>query len=46
MLMICKYFKDINLGLIILGCIIWLVPYNHSITEIFLAAKELDVFKN
>lgn len=46
MLMICKYFKGINLGLIILGCIIWLVPYNHSITEIFLAAKELDVFKN
>lgn len=46
MLMICKYFKGINLGLITLGCIIWLVPYNHSITEIFLAAKELDVFKN
>lgn len=46
MLMICKYFEGINLGLITLGCIIWLVPYNHSITEIFLAAKELDVFKN
>ena len=46
MLMICKYFKDINMGLITLGCIIWLVPYNHSITEIFLAAKELDVFKD
>ena len=46
MLMICKYFKDINLGLITLGCIIWLVPYNHSITEVFLASKELDVFKN
>ena len=46
MLMICKYFKGINLGLITLGCIIWLVPYHHSITEIFLAAKECDVFKN
>jgi hypothetical protein len=46
MLMICKYFKGINLGLITLGCIIWLVPDNHSITEIFLAATELNVFKN
>jgi hypothetical protein len=46
MLMLCKYFKDINLGLITLGCIIWLVPYNHSITEVFLAAKQVDVFKN
>ncbi len=46
MLMLCKYFKGINLGLITLGCIIWLVPYNHSITEIFLAAKQLDIFKN
>ena len=45
MLMLCKYFKGINLGLITLGCIIWLVPYNHSITEIFLAAKQLDIFK-
>jgi len=46
MLLLCKYFKDVNLGLIVLGCIIWLVPYNHSITEIFLAAKELNVFKD
>jgi hypothetical protein len=45
MLMLCKYFKGIKLGLITLGCIIWLVPYNHSITEIFLAAKQLDIFK-
>jgi hypothetical protein len=44
MLMICKYFKNINFNLIILGCIIWLVPYNHSINEIFLAAKKIDVF--
>ena len=43
MLMICKYFKDINLDLIILGCIIWLVPYNHSINEIFLAGKQLGI---
>ena len=46
MLMICKYFKNINLGLITLGCIIWLVPNNHSITEIFLAAKKLNVFND
>jgi len=46
MLMICKYFKDVNLFLITLGCILWLVPYNHSINEIFLAAKEVNVFKD
>jgi hypothetical protein len=46
MLLLCKYFKDINLGLIVLGCIIWLVPYNHSITEIFLAAKEMGVYND
>jgi hypothetical protein len=34
------------LGLITLGCIIWLVPNNHSITEIFLAAKKLNVFND
>ena len=43
---LCNYFKYINIGLIILGCIIWLVPYNHSITEIFLAAKQSDLFEN
>jgi hypothetical protein len=46
MIGLCDYFKDINMGLIILGCIIWLVPYNHSMTEIFLAAKESDLFEN
>ncbi len=46
MIGLCDYFKDINMGLIILGCIIWLVPYNHSITEIFLAAKETNLFEN
>jgi len=43
-LMFCEYFKDINLNLILLGCIIWLVPYSHSINEIFLAAKEISLF--
>ena len=46
MIELCNYFKDINMGLIILGCIIWLVPYNHAITEIFLAAKECGLFEN
>jgi hypothetical protein len=43
-LMFCEYFKGINLNLILLGCIIWLVPYSHSINEIFLAAKEIGLF--
>lgn len=46
MILLCKYFKDINVGLIILGCMIWLVPYNHSITEIFLASKENKMFND
>lgn len=46
MLIICKYFKNVNLVLILLGCMVWLVPYNHAIHEILLAAKELEVFKS
>ena len=38
-----KLFKGIDLNLIILANIIFMVPYNHSIHEIFQAAKLLGV---
>jgi hypothetical protein len=38
-----KLFKGIDLNLIILANIIFMVPYNHSIHEIFQAAKLMGV---
>jgi hypothetical protein len=45
-LIISRYFKDINLNLIILASIIYMVPYNHSINEILKAANLVDVNTN
>lgn len=38
-----KYFNNIDLNMIILASILFMVPYNHSIHEIFQAAKAMDV---
>jgi len=42
-LIMSKYFKNINLNYIILANILYMVPYNHSIHEIFQAAKMMDI---
>tara|TARA_B100000424_G_C22945412_1_gene503205 strand:+ start:7996 stop:9402 length:1407 start_codon:yes stop_codon:yes gene_type:complete len=39
-----KYFKNININLIILANLIFMVPYHHSIHEIFQASKIMDVY--
>tara|TARA_A100001015_G_scaffold293144_1_gene369366 strand:+ start:1851 stop:3311 length:1461 start_codon:yes stop_codon:yes gene_type:complete len=39
-----KYFKDIDTNLIILANLIFMVPYHHSIHEIFQASKIMDVY--
>lgn len=43
-LLISQYFRDINLVLVVLGLIIWMVPYNHSIYEIMSAFKMMGLF--
>ena len=43
-LMIANYFTDVNPLLITLACVLWTVPYNHSINEVFSAAKQMDIF--
>ena len=42
-IIIAKYFKDIDLNMIVLASLLFMVPYNHSIHEIFQAAKMLGV---
>ena len=42
-IIMAKYFKDINLNMILLASMLFMVPYNHSIHEIFQAAKMLGV---
>lgn len=42
-IIVAKYFKDINLNMIVLASMLFMVPYNHSIHEIFQAAKMLGV---
>jgi hypothetical protein len=41
-----KYFNGINLNLIILANVLFMVPYNHSIHEIFQAAKMMGINTN
>jgi len=38
-----RYFKNINLNYIILANLLFMVPYNHSIHEIFQAAKVMGI---
>jgi hypothetical protein len=45
-LIMAKYFNGINLNLIILANILFMVPYNHSIHEIFQAAKMMGINTN
>ena len=42
-LIMSKYFNNINLNYIILANILYMVPYNHSIHEIFQAAKMMGI---
>jgi len=42
-IIIAKYFKYIDLNMIVLASLLFMVPYNHSIHEIFQAAKMLGV---
>jgi hypothetical protein len=44
MLLITDYIKDINLYYIIIALIIWTVPYNHAINEIFSGSKQYGIF--
>lgn len=43
-LQMAKYFTGIDLKIIMLACILYMVPYNHSINEIFQAGKLMNVF--
>ena len=45
-LIISRYFKDVNLNLMVLASVIYMVPYNHSINEILKAANLVDVNTN
>ena len=45
-LIMAKYFNSINLNLIILANVLFMVPYNHSIHEIFQAAKMMGINTN
>lgn len=44
LLMICSYFKNVNYELLVLANMIWTVPYNHSIHEVFMGSKMMNVF--
>ncbi len=43
-IMIASYFNDINYDLLLLANMLWTVPYNHSIHEVFMGAKMMNVF--
>jgi hypothetical protein len=45
MLETAKYFKDADLKLLLLGCLVWSVPYDHSIHEVLMSGKAAGVFK-
>jgi hypothetical protein len=34
-----KYFKDVNPCIVVLACIVWMVPHDHSLHEICVAAR-------
>lgn len=38
-ILLARFFNDININVIILACIVFMTPYNHSIHEIFKAAQ-------
>jgi hypothetical protein len=38
-ILVARFFNNINLNVIILACIVFMTPYNHSIHEIFKAAQ-------
>lgn len=44
LLMISSYFNNVNYELLILANMLWTVPYNHSINEVFMGAKMMNVY--
>lgn len=38
-ILVARFFKNINTNIILLACIVFMTPYNHSIHEIFKAAQ-------
>jgi hypothetical protein len=42
-IIMAKYFNNLDLTLVVLASILFMVPYNHSIHEIFQAAKAMGV---
>ena len=44
LIMISSYFNNINYELLILANMLWTVPYNHSINEVFMGAKMMNIF--
>lgn len=42
-ILLARFFNNINLNIIILACIVFMTPYNHSIHEIFKAAQIVGV---
>jgi hypothetical protein len=38
-ILLARFFNNININIIILACIVFMTPYNHSIHEIFKAAQ-------
>jgi hypothetical protein len=45
-IIMARYFKEIDLNLIVLASLLFMVPYNHSIHEILQAGKLMDVNTN
>ena len=42
--MIASYFNNINFELLLLANMLWTVPYNHSLHEVFMGGMMVDVF--
>ena len=45
-ILLARFFNDININVIILACIVFMTPYNHSIHEIFKAAQIVGAIDN
>ena len=44
LIMISSYFNNVNYDLLVLASLLWTVPYNHSINEVFMGGKMMNIF--
>lgn len=40
---LCKYFKNVDMVMVVLACMIFMTPHDHSVHEIIMAAKNADI---